>query len=246
MRKSWRLHLERSDSQSDQIFGTADQMLDERYSAYETRYLSLWKRNPLTILFACTEGKRTGVSVVLPVSDTAYQAFREGRISFMDITDDDILEESQNLILDSGVEFANQPSKSWYQVTDSLTFSIFYQMAILSCNPTRQDYRMLSFGASPVNLERLGTIGFIECDVEMPEYGYPLCELVGNNGDLSQESNEKSVVSTHFAQLLKFCIPANIHLRTNRRVMILALRAYQKLAKRFSLISDSESVDNAA
>lgn len=234
MRDSWQTHLESTQSdRATSIFGKADQLLDREYALYEDRYLAIWKKNRRTFLFGVTEGRPSGITVVLPVSDPAYNRLRDGSCSFMDIRDDDILPESQNLILDSAVEFGESLNRRWYQVTDALSFAVFHQIASLSQAPGVGSIRVLSFGASPTNLDRLATIGLVPNGKGMPKFLYSICELTGDNSDLDVDTYNKHATATHFMNLWKRMLPGGATLKLKRRLLLTALASYRALLNRY-------------
>lgn len=230
MRDSWQSHLESTGSdRATSVFGKADQLLDREYEFYEARYLAIWKKNPNTILFGVCAGVPSGVTVVLPVTDLAYDRLCNGHCSFMDITDADILPESQNIVLDSAVEFGESPLRRWYQVTDALSFAVFHQISRLSQAPTGPSFRVLSFAASPTNLNRLATIGLMPNGNVMPKYRYSICELAGNNSDLDNDRFNKVSTWTFFTSLWKRMLPKGATLRLKRRLLLAALASYKTL-----------------
>nr|WP_286177727.1 helix-turn-helix transcriptional regulator [Rhodopirellula sp. JC639] len=210
MRASWGEHLKRSESPADgDGFAIADQKLDDEYPRYEQRYLEIWKTNPNCILYSTAGTQRCGVTIVLPVTDRAYDELRQGKCTFMDVEASDVLPESQNLILDSAVELHGSHAQPWYGVTDSVSFTLFFQMALLSIDPTADGFRMLGFAASPINLKRLCGTGFSPCGVHMPEYGYEICEFSTGVGGQSNETYKRSATATHYVNLFKQFLPKN-------------------------------------
>ena len=235
MRDSWSEHLGRSEGLVDSKgFSKANEQLNHDYQRYEERYLAIWKAHPKTILFSMVEQERSGVCVVLPLTQKAYASIREGESSFMDITVADVLPESQYLILDSAVEIPCVANPHWLQVTNSLSFSLFYLIASLSKNPVAANFRMLGFGASPINLERLGGIGFSPCNVEMPDYKYQICEFGLESEEHSEETLKRSLTTLHYANLFKVFSLTDASLNEKRRMIRRALRLYQRTAKKYA------------
>ena len=222
MRENWHLHLERGDAQEHfdgETFCDADEKLNQSYFHYEQRYLSLWKRCPSVLMLATSNGLRTGASIVLPVTDSAYERLRDGEISFMEIGADDLCDESQNLVLDHCVEFSNKPNQSWYRLTDRLSYTIFCQIALLAIDPNAESFRMISFGASPINIRRLAGVGFHEYGVRMPEYGYSMCEFSVDAGRQDDDAYSAASTWTHFAHLAKRLSPSIPKQRVVRRIL---------------------------
>ncbi len=232
MRESWRMHLDGGDPcEDDALFDAANEKLNEQYFSYEERYLSLWRRHPQTILLAAADGKRNGASVVLPVTDSAYERLRDGEISFMDIGPDDILDESQNLVLDSAVEFKEGGGSAWYKVTDSLSYAVFCQIAMLSVDPMSDDFRMVSFGASATNIRRLKSIGFQESTKTMPTFNFPICEFAQEHADESDDTYTRVSTTTHYAHLFHRVVGSRFRSVTRRRVITGALSTFQRILK---------------
>ena len=230
MRKNWRRHLDRSgvgDHEEGEVYCDADDQLNQSYFRYEQRYLSLWRRCPSVIQLATHNGLRTGASIVLPVTDSAYERLRDGEISFMDIGADDLCEESQNLILDHAVEFSDKPRQSWYRLTDRLSFALFSQMAAHAHDPSADDFRMLSFAASPINIRRLEGMGFRQYGVRMPEFQYSLCEFSIDPFEENDSLYSTRSTWAHFTHLAKrLSSPVS-----KQRVVRTVLKALQRAIK---------------
>ncbi|MCB9924530.1 MAG: helix-turn-helix transcriptional regulator [Planctomycetaceae bacterium] len=235
MRQSWKEHLDRSEEAGDQSdFAKADEQLNREYAQYEERYLSIWRANQNAILFSTIDQTRSGVCVVLPVTKTAYADVRWGKASFMDIEATAVVPQSQYLILDSAVEIPCDNSSKWYEVTNSLSFALFYQIALLSKNPVATGFRMLGFGASPTNLARLGGIGFSPCGVEMPEYGFQVCEFGLESDKQSIDGAKRALTTLHYANMFKIFSLTSVTLGEKQRMIRRALRLYQRIAKKYA------------
>ena len=233
MRREWDRHLRRAgDLAEDDVALRAHRRLNELGDAYDRRYEAIWHANPGTILFSTAGEHRAGMCFVHPVTDEAYESLSRGEISFMDIGADAILPQSQNLVLDSAVEIpCNQPTP-WHRVVDSLSFALFYQIAALSIDPTAPTFRMLGFGASPINLRRLEDIGFVQRGMTMPQYDYCLCEFsTAGGGPRGEDAFKRAATTGHFAGLFrKFQLPSA---EDAKRMMIRrALKLYGPAARR--------------
>ena len=229
MRSSWTYHLKRGESVEDERFKQADDQLNEQFLDYEKRYLEIWRKNPNSILFSTMGKQRSGVCVVLPVTEKAYHKFRNGEISFMQIYADDIVPHSQYLILDSAVEIPCDADAKWYRLTDSLSFILFFQIALLSTDTVDSTFRMGAFGASPINLDRLSNIGFSRCGVEMPDYGFEVCEFAGESIYQTRDEHERATATTHLASMFK-----RLSLRNAKRFAIKrSLKMYSSYAKNY-------------
>ncbi|MFG0263382.1 MAG: helix-turn-helix domain-containing protein [Novipirellula sp. JB048] len=232
MRESWSVHLEGSPaSEYDEIFQAGNRKLNEHYSDYEARYLSLWQRHPQTLIASTSDGVRNGASVVLPVTDSAYERLRDGKLSFMDIGPEDVLDESQNLVLDSAVEFADTRTPAWYKVTDSLSYAVFCQIAMLAKDPLADDFRMISFGASSTNMRRQKSIGFLYSTKVMPGFDYPICEFAQQYDGGSDDTYTRVSTTAHYAHLFHRVVGSKFRSATRRRVIVKALSAFQRVVK---------------
>ncbi|MCM2374126.1 helix-turn-helix domain-containing protein [Aporhodopirellula aestuarii] len=243
MRENWIVHLQNTKPEEDEtFFFEADNKLNEHYFSYEQRYLSIWEKNPATLMLASHGEERRGVSVVLPVTDEAYERFHRGEISFMELSEDDILFESQNLVLDSAVEFCGTGNPAWYRFTESLSYSVFCQIAMLSIDPTAEDFRMISFGASPLNFKRLLSIGFQDSGSVMPEFQYPICHFAAHDSELTDRSYVQATTTTHYAHLFKRFCKTPSRVSATRHVVTRLLRAMQPAVKptRIASLGDSQ------
>jgi transcriptional regulator with XRE-family HTH domain len=247
MRRSWTTHLGRSQCGSqDDRYAAADRDLDQLLEDWDRRYINLWKQNKRTLYCSTVNKKRTGVSVVLPVSDRAYERLLAGDVTFMDIRACDIQDDSQNLILDSAVEFPSVPRCPWYKVTESLGFGAFTQVAMLAQDPAASDFRMLSFGASPSNIERLKRIGFVQQEATMPRFGFPLFEFSERHRDLTDESGRRSMAMANVLHMLRRCLSSATRARTRRAGLRQALKMYQRFVKSAGWSSQRPAKKSAA
>lgn len=235
MRENWTTHLERTSYLSDSdVFAEGNDQINREYQRYEERYAAIWKANPHTILYSTVGEDKSGLCVVLPVTREAYRAMRKGERSFMEIEASDVLRESQYLILDSAAEIRCDGELHWNQVTNSLSFTLFYLISLLSENPVASSFRMLGFGASQTNLERLSGIGFSPCGVEMPRFKYQVCEFGLDASEHSEDALKRSLTTLHYANLFKIFSLTEASLSEKQRMIRRALRLYQRTAKRYA------------
>ena len=232
MRKNWKHHLRTAGAaQSEEPYEIAEKILENALYQYESRYLRIWKRHPGTFQLARSNGFYCGVAVVLPVSDEAYEKLAAGEISFMEITEDDIEEESQNIILDSAVEFFGLEQPPWHQLSNSIGFAVFCRIAALSLDPMADDFRMLSFAASELNSKRLTSLGFRTSDEVMPEYQYQILEF-SLSGCAKSDMNDPTASTTAlFAKLLRPSAMTNAASDAKRRMLTRGFRVLQNAVK---------------
>ena len=240
MRQMWTEHLARcGDAETDQGFQQADEKLNAETEAYCQRYVSTWKANPNTILFATSGEQRTGVCVVLPVTDKAFLSLRNGEISFMDVGPDDILPQSQNLVIDSAVELNPDQPVPWFRVVGSLKFALFYQIAALSIDAKASSFRMVSFTASETNTRRLRNMGFLKTKVVMPQYDYTICEFSMDPGKINDGCDHadvlpRSTTTGHYASLYQKFTLSKLRIQARRNVIGRSAQLYGRIAKRQS------------
>ena len=204
MRTNWKLHLECEGTDGAiKMFERGDRMLDERLTFYQNRYLSIWKVLPECFQLAHCDDSCSGLVVVLPITDEAYDRFRSGKISFMDIGHQDIEPGSQNLVLDSATDFPVPGNTHWSKITDSVVFALFCRIASLSENPLADDFKMISFGASQINMNRLESLGFKDCGIRMPEFNFPILEFMIAGCTMDDEHFANASTTVHFAGLLR-------------------------------------------
>ncbi|OYP32977.1 hypothetical protein [Rhodopirellula sp. MGV] len=230
MRDGWREHLRQCGEEVEE-FQLADDLLNQERDRYVDRYVKLWQANDETLMHPIVDGQRVALTVVLPVTAKAYEAMRNGQISFMDIGPDDVLPESQHIVLDSAVEFSCDPPPATKKVANAISYSVFYQIAVLAKDPSADDFCMLAFAASGTNIQRLAAIGFIDHDVTMPNYGYQLCEFRADNKDLPNNIQERRESISFFAGMFRRWVAGDKTLRRKRRMILGTLSVFHKLVK---------------
>ncbi|KLU01758.1 transcriptional control [Rhodopirellula islandica] len=218
-------------TQSQQHALLRDKAIDEVYFRYEQRYVELWRRNPACIRLDCYDETVGGVSITLPLTVESFRAFRAGELAWLDISADDLVDQSQYLLLDSVTEFTNQCRRPWYQVTESLSLVAFTQVAALAKHPNRSDFEMVSFSASPLNERRLSTIGFVAEPTVEPEFDYPLFWFGEDSRILTQEEYSNWSTFKHFTTLIKSVDKASLRRRMFQNLLAMVKRL-QRPAKR--------------
>ncbi|MCR9207480.1 helix-turn-helix domain-containing protein [Rhodopirellula europaea] len=208
--------------------------IDEVYFRYEQRYVDLWRRNPGCIRLDRFEDTVGGVSIVLPLTAESFHAFRDGKLAWLDISADDLADQSQYLLLDSVTEFTKQCRRPWYQVTKSLSLITFNQVASLAESPNQSDFEMVSFSASPLNERRLGTIGFIPEPTKEPEFSYPIYWFGEDPRILGKEEYSSWATFKHFAMLIKSVDKAGLRRRMIRNLLSMVKRLQRPAEHSFS------------
>lgn len=245
MRENWKLHLEQvCDLKRNSRLRKIDVLLDERCDEYVDRYVQIWHRSRESLMCAVSKNEQTGGSIVLPVTDEAYEAFVAGERPYMDIRNGDILPQSQNLIYDSMVEFLDAPQRSWFDITNSLSATVMYQSVALSKDVTADNFRIASFEASPANAKRLKSVGFRRNGRHTKQYEFPIYEFASNptisptirskrNGP--NNNDDAQLTSRFLGDLMrqKFLKSdsRNLGMRIRRRTVLVALSLLQRLVK---------------
>ena len=231
MRENWKVHLESSQSNTEaDFFSAADDLLTRSSVDYRDRYLQIWRRLPTSIQLAIDGDTVYGATVVLPVTDEAFARLENGEISFMDICDDDIVDQSQNLVLDSVVEFMGTGNPAWHKINAQLSYLVLCQIALHAESPAADDFRMVSFGASPLNLKRLLTSGFRVNGNVMPTYEYPICSFqITDKIDDSEFAS--SSTTAHFANLVRSLSLSSVASEGRKRVITHTLALLKTLMR---------------
>ena len=202
---------------------------------FKERYLSVWERNPESLMCSSVDGQRSGVSVLLPVSKEIYESFLMGHISCFDIRADRLCEESQNLIYDCVVEFADPKLKKRHRITESLSFVTFYQLAALSTNSTAPDFRIATYGGAEENIERLANAGLIETDQRTPDFGDAIWEYSGQfkKGfhQIDDDVINRSATAAHYVAMMKRWANSKPRSRIKVKTARNAIRIYQQILK---------------
>ena len=146
---------------------------------------------------------------MLPITRSCFDDFSAGKRKLFDVTAEELRDQSQTLLLDSVTEFVNQSKRPWFQITESLSLITVSQVARLASDPSRDDFEIISFSASPLNGRRLKIVGFEAALAYEPEFKYRLFIFSENSPNSVDNQHEKidrfSVRSTlkHFTHLMK-------------------------------------------
>lgn len=235
LRENFSVQIQKWGSAQDQQEALLrDRAIDQVYFRYEQRYVDLWRKNPGCIRLDRFEDTVGGVSIVLPLTAESFQAFRNGRLAWLDISPEDLTDQSQYLLLDSVTEFTKQCRRPWYQVTKSLSFIMFNQVASLAQSPNQPDFEMVSFSASPLNEQRLGTFGFIAEPTSEPEFSYPIFWFGEDPRILGREEYSSWATFKHFAMLIKSVDKTVLRRRMIRNVLSMFKRLQRPNRRSFA------------
>jgi len=133
--------------------------------------------NPWTIVFACDKNVRLGISIVLPISDAAFDDVLEGRRATHDLLPSDFVRPCRNLVLEACAECPTQLQPAGTNPTRSLLVSLAVQSGALSKARALRSgtvVRFLSFGGTTRNRDRLVDSGFRTTGRLMARNGFEL------------------------------------------------------------------------
>jgi hypothetical protein len=111
------------------------------------------------------------MSIVLPLREDVYNLIRGGERMGFEIEASEVVRPSQCFLIEGVAERpAESPSESIERSQFTLV-SLIYQIAALSHAPgysSQEPLRSLSFGTTPLNVERLEQAGYQRLNAQMP------------------------------------------------------------------------------
>ncbi|MEM9826641.1 MAG: helix-turn-helix transcriptional regulator [Planctomycetota bacterium] len=241
MRHDWKKHLRKTSAQPpSEVYRRGDEILDQDLDRYIERYVDLWRCLPETIQVATDGQEQFGVSVVLPLTHAAFDAFVHGELKWLDIRGDDLCENSQHLLLDSVCEFADTPRGSWHQITSNLSFTMISQIARFSKDPLGSDFQMASFAASELNSIRLNEGGFRCNGARLPSVGFPIHVFSSVGTNVFTERYVQCSNVSHIARLTRESWIAGLNRRRKQTILTWTIRL-MKWVQAFDLPERADS-----
>lgn len=247
MRQEWKKHLQLTPSNiHDPTFLHADKTFDEDLERYIDRYLAIWSHDPRTIQIATDGQHQFGLSIVLPLSKEAFEAFAQGKLALLDLRAQHLVPQSQYLLLDSVCEFEAEEHVSWYQLTSTLSFTMISQIARFAIDPLRSDFQMVSFAASQLNAVRLKEAGFRPNGRVAPRIDCPINLFTRMPTDRFNDQYVQAANMSHIARLTRESWIAGLNRRRKQAAFVLILKTLKwTQALRPSLGSSSLGSENA-
>lgn len=170
-------------------------------AGYLERYLGIWRANPKAFSFSSTGGRRSGVSIVLPVSEHVFKEFIKGQRSNFEIQGDEIVGNSSTIIFESIALFSDSREKP-HSIGGTLAFTAINQLANVLPYVRTNACEIGSFGAHAENIDRLQSVGFQPVGTKIPRLNFPIWRI-SNRGDLpyDEDVEVRSSTSLHFLSL---------------------------------------------
>ena len=195
-------------------------------NGYIERYLSIWRANPMSLSFSSAQGKRTGVSIILPVSEDVYSDFLNGELGSFDLVGSQVLPSSRTCIFESLALFADYRDQP-HTMTDALSFVAFHQLAVLSGNPQAESVRLGTFAARDQNVKRMRKAGLSAKQTTTPKLNFQVWELSEDNWrDSAGDDQVRSSTLLHFTQLRR-----RLTQNVRAKITLKALAAYKRLIR---------------
>lgn len=145
-----------------------------------THALAAWLAfNPWTAVESRHRGKRVGMTVVLPLTDSAYERIANGQLQSCHLAADDLQFPSSNLLIESAAEYPPALHTPSVNPSIGITRSLALQLgALMRYDPRGETKvaRWMSFCAFPENASRLLHTGFSHTGTNMFGTGHPIVE----------------------------------------------------------------------
>lgn len=137
-----------------------------------------WHRfNPWTVVFAREDGVRLGTSIVLPLTESAYDDVLESRRSTDELEPEDFTGPSRNIVLEACAECPTHLRPADANPSRSLRMALAMQcgaLARVTELPKGTEVRFLTFASTPRNRDRLIDSGFKSTGRLMARNGFEM------------------------------------------------------------------------
>jgi hypothetical protein len=158
MERPGRTHL-----QVDDAIRAAESTMRISLSDYQHRAIEWSQFNPWTVLLARGNKRPNGLSIILPLSDDAYDSVLNGQRMTYDCGPDDLVIPSRNLLIEAVVERAKDIGAEPTNPTRALYASVLAQISVFTqylSTDQSGDIRLLSFVGTPTQAKRMKAVGF--------------------------------------------------------------------------------------
>jgi hypothetical protein len=138
---------------------------------YQQRAINWWRFDRWTVVFARGKNGPAGMSIVLPLREHVYYAVKAGKKATPDILREDLDRPSRTLLIEGVAQRDPTACAETINLSKYTASAMTAQMAALSRaygKITHEPLRILTFGGTPTNEERLITSGFKRTGTRMP------------------------------------------------------------------------------
>lgn len=147
-----------------------------QYAAWLRQF---WIQRAHTVMFGHIGGQRVSVSVILPLTEDAYQRVRTGQTADHELTPDDYQSPSRRLFFNALAEVQLEKKPSRKRLTMAQGHCALYQLAM--CSPIAVGLKelptMLSLGATSANTRRAEVFGLCPVGTKLKGFDVPLLEV---------------------------------------------------------------------
>jgi hypothetical protein len=133
--------------------------------------LSWWEFDRWTVAFARGKRHRTGMNVVLPLTEQAYLAMKSGQRQGHEVARSELTRPSRFLLIPCSAEHPAAPLPGEGNITEYNLYAILTQVGALSAvrgDEWLKPIHALSFAATPLSRHRLRQAGYKPLGVMMP------------------------------------------------------------------------------
>lgn len=165
----------------DDAVAIAEATMKTSMEEYEKRVLRWWNFDPWTVVLS--RGKRgpTGMCIVLPLDEMAYESIRDGKTSIEKLQPADLVRPSRFLFIEALAQRPMELGGDGGNTTRNLLSTIFSQGAILSHlegEKGKKPLHLLTRGGTPQSIKRAKSLGYKLTGNKMRDEGIDSMERV--------------------------------------------------------------------
>lgn len=172
------------DERADQLpieasIAAAETYMRTSYDAYVARAVSWWRYDPWTVVQARGKQTPTGVTIVLPLREAAYEDLKQGRRMSYDVGPHELHRPSRNLLIEALAERPPELDGVDGNTTKNTLNAVVSQVGVLShcrAEEAHRPLRLLTFAGSRLNRERAVSFGFQPVGTTMRDTGLEFFE----------------------------------------------------------------------
>ena len=167
---------------SDYVLQAGEKHLNRTRHEMTNHIKSLWLSIPECVWLACVSKTPIGASIVIPLTDSAYERIRAGDMADNDISDvtDIQLPSRSLLILGSGPLGWDRPPRSPFRYSLQCIISLFHHVAVLiqGLPASAEPIRILGYGGTEKTSHTLARFGFSPIGTSLKGFNSQLFEIV--------------------------------------------------------------------